>query len=78
MANSTTSAGYVRVRWVILSRANHLKTPASADEGGVEHREAGVFTYCGLVVPVHAEGDAPVHVTWRILTLVPDELATPS
>jgi hypothetical protein len=40
-------------------------------------KKAGVFTYCGLVAPVHAEGDAPVHVTWRLLTAAPDELVKP-
>jgi hypothetical protein len=39
-------------------------------------KKEGVFTYCGLVVPVNAEGDAPVRVTWRLLTAAPDVLQT--
>jgi 8-oxo-dGTP pyrophosphatase MutT (NUDIX family) len=41
----------------------HLWLRRSKREGG--------FIYCGLVTPVHDEGDAPIRVTWRLLTPLP-------
>ncbi len=40
-------------------------------------KREGAFTYCGLVVPVGDGGDAPIRVTWRLLTPLPED-AIPS
>ena len=38
-------------------------------------KDAG-FTYCGLVVPIRAEGDAPIRVEWRLVSPAPDGLVS--
>jgi len=38
-------------------------------------KREGVFTYCGLVVMVSSEGEAPMRVRWRLMSPVTKEIA---